>query len=162
MSGKVRVPHNIILRKSWNFIAATQSFVDFLLHSRVASDFREWIKDGLIPEEHFYSSLNYHTHTYPLLSTGHQSYPSVTIYQWMNIQPARENPRKFCRGVTVHSVCIQTSADLARIYETAGQRTYFFFNKYFMDRDHVVMDCMEKRLVEQNRREFVEDCRTII
>ena len=153
-------PHGITLRKSWNFIAATQSFVDYLFHSRVAQDFREWIKDGLIPEEHFYASLYYHTHANTVAT---QAYPSVTIYQWMNTKEVRVNPTKFCKGITVHYLCIQTLADLARIYELAlaeGQRTYFFFNKYFMDRDHVVMDCMEQRLVRQNQREFLEDCRT--
>ena len=156
-------PHGITLHKSWNFIAATQSFIDFLLHSRVAQDFYEWIKDGLIPEEHFYASLYYHTHPLTTLTLDQQTHPSVAIYQWMNTKEVRQNPMNFCRGVTVHSVCIQTSGDLARIYEmalTEGQRTYFFFNKYFMDGDHVVMDCMEQRLVKQNQREYLEDCRT--
>ena len=152
-------PHGIRLHKSWNFIAAAQSFIDFLLHSRVAQDFRGWIQDGLIPEEHFYVSLYYHTHQ---LTSDQQAQPSVAIYQWMNTEEVRQNRMNFCRGVIVHSVCIQTSGDLARIYEMAlgeGQQTYFFFNKYFMDGDHVVMDCMEQRLVKQNQREFLEDCR---
>ena len=73
-----------------------------------------------------------------------------------------EEANKYCRGETVRLMCILTSADLARIYEVAlaeGRRTYFFFNKYYIYRDHVVMDCMEQRLVRQIQREFLEDCR---
>jgi len=33
-----------------------------------------------------------------------------------------------------------------------------FFNKYFMEWDHVVMDCMEQQLVEQNMLEYKQDC----
>ena len=73
-----------------------------------------------------------------------------------------EVAKKYCRGDTVHLVCIVTLADLARIYKVAlaeGGCMYFFFNKYHMDSDHIVMDCMEQRLVRQNQREFLEDCR---
>ena len=152
-------PYGIEIRKSNNFIAEKDSFVDFLLYSHVAQEFRKWIMDAEIPEEHFYASLYYHNHTYPISNL--RIYPSVTVYQWM-ITVKREEASRYCRGETVRFVCILTSADLARIYKVAlaeGRRTYFFFNKYHMDRDHVVMDCMEQRLVSQNQREFLEDCR---
>ena len=152
-------PYGIEIRKSNNFIAAKDSFVDFLLFSHVAQEFHKWIQDAEIPEEHFYVSLYYHTHTYPMSNL--KTYPSVTVYQWMTTVKIEE-ANGYCRGETVRLVCILTSADLARIYKVAlaeGQRTYFFFNKYYMDRDHVVMDCMEQRLVRQNQREFLEDCR---
>ena len=157
-------PHNILLQKSWNFIAATQEFVEYILYSKVANDFCEWIKDAYIPEEHFYASLYFHNH--PHTPGGYSSYyvqstiPSVAIYQWMNTHEVRKDPHKYCSGFTVHSICIQTSADLHHIYELGlnSSRTYFFFNKYFMEMDHIVMDCMEERLVERNKREYQEDC----
>ena len=152
-------PYGIEIRKSNNFIAAKDSFVDFLLYSHVAQEFRKWIMDAKIPEEHFYASLYYHNHTYPISNL--RTYPSVTVYQWMTTVK-KEEANRYCRGETVRLMCILTSADLATIYKVAlaeGLRTYFFFNKYHMDRDHVVMDCMEQRLVRQNQREFLEDCR---
>ena len=33
-----------------------------------------------------------------------------------------------------------------------------FHNKYFMELDHTVMDCMEERAVAKNRQEFEADC----
>ena len=32
-----------------------------------------------------------------------------------------------------------------------GGTTCFFYNKYLMEYDHAVMDCMKKRIVEQNQ-----------
>ena len=117
-------PYGIEIRKSNNFIAAKDSFVDFLFHSHVAQEFRKWIKDAKIPEEHFYASLYYHNHTYH--TSDMWSYPSVTVCQWMTTVK-KEEANRYCRGETVRLVCILTSADLARIYKVAlaeGQRTY--------------------------------------
>ena len=72
-------PHKVKLRKSWNFIAATGEFVDFLLRSKVAQDFYKWIKDALIPEEHFYASLYYHTHTFPKTTSDLQAYIYIHV-----------------------------------------------------------------------------------
>ena len=35
----------------------------------------------------------------------------------------------------------------------------FFHNKYFMEVDHTVMDCMEEQLVIRNKQEYVSDCK---
>ena len=34
----------------------------------------------------------------------------------------------------------------------------FFHNKYYMERDRTVMDCMEEQLVSRNRKEYEIDC----
>ena len=152
-------PHGISMVKSWNFIGAKDSFVDFLLHSHIAQEFRKWTTDTVVPEEHFYGSLYYLNHTYP--ESDLRSYPCMQVSQWLTTVK-QEDKKKYCRGEQVHLICVVTSGDLARIYQVAlsEERMYFFFNKYFMDGDHVVMDCMEQRLVKQNQREFLEDCRT--
>ena len=67
-----------------------------------------------MPEEHFYASLYYHNHTYPISNL--RTYPSVTVYQWMTTVKTEEANR-YCRGKTVRLMCILTSADLARIYK---------------------------------------------
>ncbi len=33
-----------------------------------------------------------------------------------------------------------------------------FFNKYFMEYDHIVMTCLEERIVTQNKKEYLGDC----
>ena len=156
-----RPPHHIQIYKSFNFIAATRPFVDFILHSRKAIDFRNYLKELKIPEEHFYASLGRLPEApggYP--KSGNIAVPVVDQYIWLN---SAGKPRKYhqvCEGKPVHFICILTAGDLPEIYRLGvyNPRPHFFFNKYFMEDDHVVMDCMEERLVKQNMLEYKRDC----
>ena len=42
--------------------------------------------------------------------------------------------------------------------ETRNGSLAFFQNKYFMELDHVAMDCMEERIVDMNKREYELEC----
>ena len=70
--------------------------------------------------------------------------------------------KKYCSsGYVVHGICIMTSADLFRVSSKVNIDNLegpMFHNKYFMERDHTVMDCMEEQLVIRNRLEFKRDC----
>ena len=66
-----------------------------------------------------------------------------------------------CKGLIVHHVSIFTSSDL----HLAGYRVNldniqgpFFHNKYFMEVDHTVMECMEEQLIIRNKKEYENDC----
>ena len=50
-----------------------------------------------------------------------------------------------------------SSGDLPMVYSMGvnADKPTFFFNKYFMEWDHVVMNCMEERLAERNKLEYV-------
>jgi len=156
-----RPPHHIKIYKSFNFIAATRPFVDFILHSRKAIDFRNYLKELKIPEEHFYASLSRLPEAPgATLKSGNTAVPVVDQYIWLN---SVGQPRKYhqvCEGKAVHFICILTVGDLPEIYRLGvnNPRPHFFFNKYFMEDDHVVMDCMEERLVKQNKLEYKQDC----
>ena len=54
---KVPPPHNISIYKGSTHIIALREFVDFALHSQIAKDFYEFLKDTLIPDEMIYASL---------------------------------------------------------------------------------------------------------
>ena len=69
-----------------------------------------------------------------------------------------------CSGWFVHWICIVSSGDLHRLVNflrtdvdphTQGA---MFHNKYFMERDHTVMDCVEEELVNRNKEEYKRDC----
>ena len=56
-----------------------------------------------------------------------------------------------------------TSADLFRMsndlkVNDSSLKGPMFHNKYFMERDHTVMDCVEEQLVIRNRLEYMKDC----
>ena len=149
------VPYGMKIYKGWSYMANSRAFVSFFLTNETAIALREYIKDVNIPEEHFYASL----YRLPDVPGSHPkkgiTVPHVYKCVWLNIPT-----HPLCRGIGYHKVCIVSSGDLPLIYSQGvnGHQPTFFFNKYFMEMDHVVMDCMEQRLVEQNRREYENDC----
>ena len=86
-----------------------------------------------------------------------QSYsllPTVAEYIWA--QGAVK-----CNSSVVHQVCIISSADLYQVkYEVDLDNVQgpLFHNKYFMEKDHTVMDCLEEQLVIRNKREYMKEC----
>ena len=80
--------------------------------------------------------------------------PVVADVNWANV--------KNCKGgFIVHGICIMTSTDLPNVQIKVDVNDLsgpLFHNKYFMERDHTVMDCVEKQLVIRNRLEFENDC----
>ena len=50
-------PHNITIYFSSTYLALSKEFVNFFLTNKKARDFRRYMQDVLIPEEHFYASL---------------------------------------------------------------------------------------------------------
>ena len=71
-----------------------------------------------------------------------------------------------CSGWYLHWLCIVSSGDLHRLRKfmntSADPHTdgAMFHNKYFMERDHTVMDCIEEELVSRNKLEYEKDCIT--
>ena len=166
-SGKLHYTHNrlppppIPVYKSFNFIAVSRPFVNFFLHDKKAIAFRNYLKDVKIPEEEFYASL-IHLPGVPGGIPPHRvKVPIIDKYIWMNKNTQTRSNLESCEGKMVHFICIVTVGDLDQIYHWGVRRQVpaFFFNKYFMEEDHVVMDCMEEHLIQQNKKEHLEDCK---
>ena len=81
--------------------------------------------------------------------------PSVNENIWLT-----RGHNATCSGRNVHNTCVVSSGDLPLVYSKGVNLHHpvFFFNKYFMETDHVIMDCMEQRLVELNKLEYAQDC----
>ena len=107
-----------------------------------------------------------HTHTdvpggfKPLLK-GHIPLVDDCIWLTRSLDP-NKNRKKHCNGRNVHDVCIISVGDLFRLkyrpQNITSQSGPMFHNKYFMEVDHVVMDCCEEELVQRNREEYRTDC----
>ena len=153
-------PHGIHLRKSWDFFALTRPFVHFILTDRIAIDFRNYCRDVYIPEEHFFASLYWLKEApdgqYKRDQSG--NIPLVSDMVWIDEDNRQHSPP--CAGNVVHGICILSSGDLNFIHIKGilNRRNQFFYNKYFMHSDHIVMDCMEQRIVQQNIQEYIQDC----
>ena len=152
-------PHGIELRKSWDFFALTRPFINFILTDQRAIDFREYCRGVFIPEEHFFASLFWMKDAPDGENRRDKTgiIPLVEDMVWVQGDPKRAPA---CAGSIVHQICILSSGDLGTVYKKGvlSHTNRFFYNKYFMHLDHVVMDCMEERLVQQNKIEYFKDC----
>ena len=91
--------------------------------------------------------------------------PTTASVIWLETKDALKNPQKYCDGISVHNVCIVSSADLHRLdykYDPNKMHQTFFHNKFFIERDRMVMDCAEEELVRRNREECIKDTHNII
>ena len=84
--------------------------------------------------------------------------PTIDDYIWMvddNIP---------CSGQKLHHICVVNSGDLHRLkYKPVpNARDVFFHNKFFMEKDQTVIDCMEEELIHRNLKEFEKDQTLII
>ena len=166
VSGKVHLtqrrlqPPPIPVYKTYNFVAVTRPFANFFLYNDTAIRFRNYLKDVKMPEEEFYASL---IHLPGVPGGKPPEVPLIDKYIWMGRNGRARSSQESCEGRTVHSICVVTVGDLDQIYQWGVRRQVpaFFFNKYFMEEDHVVMDCMEEHLIQQNKKEHLEDCKPI-
>ena len=150
-------PHGIKLYKSAAYNALSREFVKFLFSDKTSLDFLSWIRDASVPEEHFYSSM----YMLPQAPHGAQNtsigFKSVAATIWLI-----GHSHTHCAGKDIHQVCVITTGDLPKVQASTANRAHLFFNKYFMEDDHVVMDCMEERLIEKNKKEYVDDCTQVL
>ena len=149
------VPFGIKIYKAMTYMALTRPFTSFLLNNETAVVFRKYLEDVKNPEEHFYGSM-YKLYVENLPGGG----PPIVRMLSVNTNIWLHNTT--CNGRNVHNVCVVSSGDLPLVYSKGLNLSHpaFFFNKYFMETDHVIMDCMEQRLVELNKLEYAQDCLT--
>ena len=147
-----KIPFNLQLYKSSNYMGLSYDFVYFLFTSSTAIKVREFFTACKIPEEHFYAVLSIIPRVpggfNPNALTVNINY-SIWVYEWKKSR---------CHGKEVHNICIPKIDDLKMIMDKTGNGdTALFFNKYYMEYDHILMDCMEDVLIARNIREFDED-----
>ena len=148
-----RVPFGIKLYKSFNYISASRKFVKFLLTSTRVQALHRYMSTALEPDEEFFATA------YMLPEAPKTHLPGNKV-QFVKTFFTPEFPKNLkCTGKVVHHCCILNVRDIPLLHKyKSGQSTIFFYNKYFMEYDHVVMDCMEQRIVEQNKLEYKRDC----
>ena len=147
-----KIPFHLPFYKSMTYMGLSYDFASFLITNSTAIKVRQFFESCFIPEEHFYAVLS----AIPGVPGGfNPNVLRVTIdhYIWK-----KREDRKRCNGKVVHNICIPKVDDLSRIMkETRNGDKALFHNKYFMDYDHTLMDCMEEELIARNKREFVDD-----
>ena len=154
LNGKI-LPYNLTYYKSLTYTALSEPFVNFMLHNKTARTLYALMLNTLIPEEHFYATLFMAPGT-PGGYNPKRKNLKVAHCFWENVDESLALP---CLGERIHRICVVNFGDLHRIMkETENGNIALFQNKYFMELDHVVMDCMEERIVDMNKREYEMEC----
>ena len=148
------VPFSLSLYKSMTYMALSFEFINFLFTNSTAVHLFNFFKTCDVPEEHFYATV----YRIPNVPGGcnpeilkHFSF-DVDNYFWRTRSYVKEHGRQ-CSGSIVHHICVVNVGDLNRTLEAGKGKGALFHNKYFMEYDHVVMDCMEEKMLAINQLE---------
>ena len=71
--------------------------------------------------------------------------------------------REECNNLVVNAVAIVTSSELKFVkykVDLGNIEGPFFHNKYYMELDHTVMDCLEQQLINRNIKEYESECKS--
>lgn len=136
--------------KSKAYVALSHAFARFLATNSTALKVYKFFKKCQNPEEHFYATM----YMMPGVPGGYDrrlrdSYVHVESVYWWFLKHR-------CSGRVVRDVCVVGIGDLEWVLEKEGD--HLFHNKYSMEFDHTVMNCVEQRLVHRNRREYQQEC----
>ena len=152
-------PFDIKIYKGSSYNAFSYVFADFLLTDTKAQIIHRFFLDCKNPEEHFYASV-FMMHGVPggynRQLSEHKSYVRVARAIWCS-EDRKCSFGFYCHGQVLHDVCITDSADLPAIMKSSADG-HMFHNKYFSEMDHTVMDCMEERIVAENKEDYGQDC----
>ncbi|XP_059151070.1 beta-1,3-galactosyl-O-glycosyl-glycoprotein beta-1,6-N-acetylglucosaminyltransferase-like [Physella acuta] len=130
-------------------VVVNRYFVDYILHNETAHTLLNWTRSTHVPDETFFVTLNYN----PQLGIrgtfkgdpDHSSYVNRYKVWRQNIN------NKTCAGQFVRDICILTIGDLPSL----TQSMQLFANKFFQDVDSLVIGCLEEKLFNETRDEYL-------
>ena len=153
-------PFNMTLFKSTASTnsALTREFVSFMLSDKRAKALLRYLSDFESAVEFFFSTINHFPdapgNVYLLEKGRKMPLLAQRIWKFQTL-----NNSSLCMERKMyHRICIVSASDLPWLRMIMDKRSFYFLNKYWIEYDHVVMDCMEDLLVEKNVEEFSRDC----
>ena len=148
-----KIPFHLPFYKSQSNIAVSFPFAEFLFKNATARKLYKFFLKCNKPEEHFYAAA------FRISGAPGGFNPNLPKKLYIKVEKCfwMFGSAK-CSGRVVHNVCIVTTSDLNAVLRNSkfGQ-SGMFHNKYFMEDDHAIMDCVEEMTVEKNRREYYKD-----
>ena len=158
---KVHVPKNITIFKSASSAnsAITKQMVQFMLKDQRAIELGKFLKDAKSAVEFFFSTINNLEDAPGGFNTFSKKIKMPLIAQRDWLRKGDKISYGFCGGGhVVHNICIVSAYDLPRLRNASQHATWWFHNKYFIEYDRTVIDCMEDLLLQRNRMEYEKDC----
>ena len=139
--------------KSEAYVIVSYSFANFLTTNSTAVKVHKFFKNCKNPEEHFYATM----YRWPGAPGGYDPKYDDLYFSTESVFWSFPGQRE-CRGKTLHYVCITNLEDLHEVVSSKLSAKHVFHNKYFMDYDHTVMQCMEGEIVAANKLEYQVEC----
>ena len=152
------IPYNMSVYKSSESpnSALTPEFVKFVISDQRAVALRHRLHKVKSAEEYFFTTLNHLKQAPGNIYTIQKGVemPNISRREWRGSIDMSE----VClEGHFVHDVCIASIHDLKRLLTASEQQRWWFYNKYQIEYDHVVMNCMEDIVANRNINEFIND-----
>lgn len=153
-------PFNMTLFKSAASAnsALTREFVNFMLTNKRAKELLHFLHDFESAVELFFSTVN-HFPDAPgnvYLLEKNKKMPLLAQRVWYF--QTQQNASLCIERKLNHRICICSASDLPWLRHKMERRSFYFLNKYWIEYDHVIMDCMEDLLVKKNIEEYTRDC----
>ncbi|XP_059144077.1 beta-1,3-galactosyl-O-glycosyl-glycoprotein beta-1,6-N-acetylglucosaminyltransferase-like [Physella acuta] len=130
-------------------VVVNRYFVDYILHNGTAKDLLRWVKGTGVPDETFFATLNHNPQlrirgTYKgHPDSGHVIKPYLARFKnWGGIP---------CAGRSVRDICILSTGDLPLLFNTKQ----LFANKFYLWKDFISVGCLEEKLMNDTRDEFL-------
>ncbi|GFO07851.1 beta-1,3-galactosyl-o-glycosyl-glycoprotein beta-1,6-n-acetylglucosaminyltransferase 3-like [Plakobranchus ocellatus] len=140
-------PHGIQPAKGAVHTLLNRATVDFILHDSIAKDFVGWLRKTKIPDETLFASINYNR---DLQIPG--TYNGTDLEQVISYNRYKHWYGTICYSEQhVRGICILSIGDLQRL----GEAPHLFANKFYLHQDRIVIGCLEEKIFNDTRDEFL-------
>jgi hypothetical protein len=125
----------------------SRPFIEFILSDDIAGTFLNWLNGSYAPEESAWATLNslpWAPGGYPreIRHAANSFLSRAIVWSWDGLK---------CSGHYVRGICIYGPGDLPWLLS----RSELFANKFDMERDPVVMDCLEELLGQRSKQNTI-------
>lgn len=138
-------PYNITIYKGSNNVAMSRAFAVYFMYSKRSRDIVEWFADTDVPDEYIWPTINHNPHLYaPGSYKGNPEEKKFTARGTIWLEDTHQIEWSWshwkCHGKWVRSICIFGIGDMPWLF----QRPELFLNKFYIDFEWIVYDCMEE------------------
>ncbi len=138
--------------------AISRAMVQYMLTNEIALKLPHILEKVKSAVEFYFSTVNHFKDAPGGEYTLSEKFVMPLIEQRDWIWQSKDISRGHCAaGKVRHIICIVSAYDLPRLYKASKSSKYWFHNKYMIDFDYTVMDCMESLLVDRNIDEYKND-----
>ncbi|XP_074658264.1 N-acetyllactosaminide beta-1,6-N-acetylglucosaminyl-transferase-like [Tubulanus polymorphus] len=121
--------------------------MEFALTDDKAREFYYWLRDTMMPEELFYTTLNFDSAICAPGSSAGSVNELTDHYQaryknWGHVQPEYMGGKAIrCQGRFRNDICIPGVGDLSKLAPSTNKK--LFLNKLYQDFEYLTYDCLE-------------------